>query len=246
MYRFAFKNKKKLMRFILKFFICSFVLCSAFAQSLPYKNLIFSFSGGPGWASPFQADIISTLNNPYQQVQLSYPNIQTMGMGEFFISSEHPFYNNIFGQFGGVISGAGAANSSVNRDFYNIKTQYKYQLTQYRVAFRSKLFTKSFYFNPYVTSSVGAGFTSLYPENETNSLPKISSVENTAYSFNYTFGAGIQHAINQQWTFSMGYEYYNWGKADTNLLPTLYKKTYNIQLPKMNILLLSLSYRIPS
>ena len=231
------------MRFIIKFFIFSIVLCSAHAKSLPYKNLVFTFSGGPGWASPFQANINSTLDNPYQQVQLTYPNTQTMGMGEFFISSEHPFFKNIDGQFGGAISGAGAANTTVDRDFYNIKTQYKYQLVQYRVALRGKLLTKSFYFNPYITSSVGAGFTALNPENDPNQVAHVTSVENTAYSLNYTFGAGIQHTINQQWTFSMGYEYYNWGKADTNLVPSLYKKTYNVQLPSMNILLLSLSYR---
>lgn len=231
------------MRSILKFFICGIFLCRAFAQELPYKNLIFTFSGGPGWSSPFQANIVSNSDNPYQQVQLYYPNIQTMGMGEVFISSEYPFYNNIDGQFGGAISGAGAANSSVNQTLNSTNSLYKYQLIQYRVAFRGKLFTHSFYFNPYVTSSFGAGFTALSPDYDPNSSSKVKSIENTAYSFNYTFGAGLQHAINQKWSFSFGYEYYNWGKADTNLLPTSYPKTYNTQLPSMNILLLSLSYR---
>jgi hypothetical protein len=237
------KTRINTMRYLLTFFTSWIILYSAYATPLPYKNLVFTFSGGPGWASPFQANIISTLHNPYQQVQLTYPNIQTVGMGEIFVSSENPFYKNIYGQFGGAISGAGATTSTVHRDLYHIKSQYKYQLTQYRVAFRGKLFTKSLYFNPYITSSVGAGFTELNPEKNTNSFAQISSVENTAYSLNHTFGVGIEHIINPQWTFSMGYEYYSWGKADTNLLPTLFKKTYNIQLPNLNILLFSLSYR---
>lgn len=243
MYLFPLNHEDEHMRYLLKFLSCWLLAYDSYSASNPYKNLVFTFSGGPGWSSPFQANIVSTNENPYHQVQFFYPNIQTMGIGEFFISSANPFYKNIYGQFGGAISGAGAASSDVNLDFYDEFSQYNYHLTQYRVAFRGKLFTKSFDYNPYVTSSVGAGFTSLKPENNLNYGYQISIIDDTAYSLNYTFGVGIQHTLNQRWSFSIGYEYYNWGKADTNLVPNVHKKTINIQLPTMNVLLLSLSYQ---
>lgn len=229
------------MRF---FTIYMLLISSAFATPLPYKKLVTTFSGGPGWAQPFQALVVSHATNPYAQVSLYHQNTQTLGFGELFISAQYPFYNEIQGQFGAAISGAGNATSNVIDQSTIHTTQNSYELVQYRIAFRGKWFAELKHITPYITASVGGGFTAMTPNNSLNiNKNSIQVIDNNAYSIPYTFGIGFQHALNSHWTYGIGYEYYNWGNADVNLIPTAYHKTYNLNLLSMNSLIFSISYR---
>lgn len=96
---------------------------------------------------------------------------------------------------------------------------YNYRLQHSHLAIEGKLLAEvGLIITPWINGSIGVGF------NRANSftnkptvcgaLPNPNFASNTATSFTYSIGAGIQREFNNHWQVGIGYEFADWGKSE--------------------------------
>lgn len=182
---------------------------------------VMSLSLGPAWSDAgktqtfyLQPDVEKTYSaNKKNKVLLS---------GEFFLGGQHLITNNLYGQLGLAIAGAGSAKlqgdiwEDADPDFNNFFYQYK--VNHLGLALKGKLFADLGYFvQPFISGSAGLGFNQargfkirpkIFEE-----IPAPGFAGHTETAFSYTIGAGVQKALNEQWQVGLGYEFADWGKS---------------------------------
>ncbi len=189
-------------------------------------NYFISVSAGPGWTNAgtaqtiaLQPDVIKT----YVPDNLS--NATILGSGEVFFGLQKSFFQNIQSQFGLAIYASSPAtlNGFIQEDgdpnFQDFS--YQYQVGHEHIALKSKwIFDNSFNVNPYLSASIGVGMNHSYGYTITPIIfqaftaPPFKSKTQAALS--YSFGAGLQHAVNQHINIGLGYQLVSWGSNNLN------------------------------
>lgn len=104
---------------------------------------------------------------------------------------------------------------------------YTYKLTQVRFGLKSKLFfqasSKMRSLQPFLSGGVGLGFNRAFNYQATPTISEAVAApnftNNTATSFTYTLGVGVQKALYTHWYLGVGYEFADWGKSNLGAAP---------------------------
>ena len=184
---------------------------------------VFSISGGAAWAKNSGTQTLY-LQPIIFQTYATNPSSETVGVADVFLGLQYDLTQKLQGQLGltlGVttnINRSGTIREQALRDFDNYT--YSYTINQTRVALKGKLITAPMYyqFSPYVSATAGVGlnkadgFISTPKIEEESEQPPFAS--KTTTSFTYTIGAGIQRAINSNWSIAGAYEFSDLGKSE--------------------------------
>ncbi len=184
---------------------------------------VFSISGGAAWAQNSGTQTLY-LQPIVFQTYATTPSTETVGVADVFLGLQYDLPHKLQGQIGLALGVTSNINRSGNiweqalRDFDNYT--YSYTINQTRIALKGKLITAPMYYqlSPYVSATAGialnkaSGFISTPKIEEESEQPPFAS--NTSTSFTYTLGAGIQRAINSNWSVAGGYEFSDLGKSE--------------------------------
>ena len=195
------------------------------------SNAIFTMSGGPAWYSAGQTQTFA-LQPGYNNTYVASKFNQVLAKGEWFLGVSHSL-----AQLG--IAVATTSNASLQGQVWELgdplfnNFTYNYNLQHTHFALKGKLLTDlmSNTFLPYISASAGVGFNlanqfmikSLLFE----SINPAPFSAHTTTAFTYTLGAGMQYAINHQWSFGIGYDFSDWGASG---LGRAYGQTLNTGL----------------
>ncbi len=181
---------------------------------------IITVSGGPAWTTPGQNLYLYPII-PFQQVNY-YQKIDsdsTVGTGEIFFGLQRIVFPGITGELG--LGFAGASNADVTgvvevNGIPNVST-YEYKVNHARAEVKGRLLANSYWVQPFVSGSFGAGWNNSHEFRATtvNPLffPQPWFANNTTVAFSYTLGLGLQAPINRNWQVGMGYQFADWGKS---------------------------------
>ena len=195
------------------------------------SNKVITLSAGPAWTSGGETQNIN-LEPDLVKGYRAQNNTSTIGSAELFFGIQNNIKTNLLYQFGIALAASSHAKLSgsiwddADPDFDNFFYNYKVKHTH--VAVKGKLLAETnFGVQPYISGSLGVGFNRAYdfiiiPKTfEQLTFPGFLSHSTTA--FTYTAGAGLQKAINQNWSLGIGYEFANWGKS--HLAPSIAQTT---------------------
>ncbi|QEY51383.1 outer membrane protein [Legionella longbeachae] len=180
-----------------------------------------AISAGAAWGNSGTTQTIN-LTPDIEKTYTADKSSKAFFDGEVFLGMQTALSQIIQGQLGvavGVTSDAklnGEIWDDADPEFNNFTYSYKLQHTH--IAVKGKLLADiDFILMPWVSASLGVGFNDAYGFRSTPvifealSTPDFSSHVET--SFTYTFGAGIQKALNNNWQVGIGYEFADWGRS---------------------------------
>jgi opacity protein-like surface antigen len=181
---------------------------------------VFTFSAGPSWSQNGKTQTFF-LQPDIQKTYDAQTSDKTLASGEVFLGLQRAFNTNLSWQFGLAL--AKSTNAKLAGDIWEDADPafnnffYNYSIEHTHIAAKGKIIAEKIRFiQPYVSGSIGIGFNRAYDFDikpkifEEVPAPPFNNHTNT--SFTYTLGAGIQKAITQYVSASVGYEFSDWGK----------------------------------
>lgn len=236
-----------------------FLLCiGLFSCAHATVPKVFTLSIGPGFTSPGE-DQILTLTPDVPYAYYADKSSSTLGFVSLFGGIEKRNDEGHFlGQFG--LELLGATNVNLNGDAWIDADPdfndffYSYKINHSHIALKGRLLSNAPYTErkgiaSYLSASVGIGFNYAYDFSMQKRIyeaviPPLFDAH-TKTSFIYAFGIGLEKALNQQWRFSVGYEFADWGSSALSKAEgqsTSYGLTLNHLF--MNNILFGMSYAI--
>ncbi len=192
----------------------------------PYAR-VFSLSVGPSWSNINRSQSFYLEPDVFKSY-IARQHTSTFVTGEIFGGIQRVISPNLLGQIGAEIAAttpkhlSGDIWEDGDPDFDNYIYHYRIQHT--RVALKGKLVSTAFpIVQPYIGASVGVGINNA---SEFNIEPKIIEEvpappfsSRTRASFAYTLNAGLQRAVDANWSTGVGYEFADWGRAGLGRAP---------------------------
>lgn len=181
---------------------------------------VFTLSVGPAWYSAGETQTLN-INPGVFRTYTADDQSRVLAFGELFYGCNHVLSNMVTGQLGLAL--AATSDAEIKGDVWDSglptlnNATYKYNVNHARVALKGKLVAEMGQFvMPYVSASVGVGFNHAHAFTNTPRVFGISEPNfqsNTDVAFAYTAGAGLEHALTQNWRVGAGYEFSDWGQS---------------------------------
>lgn len=149
--------------------------------------------------------------------------------GEIFLGFQRNLSDKTQGQLGLAVATTDNAKLSgqvwddASAEFNNYT--YRYDIQDTRIMVKGKLLrdTKYDMLKIYGNAGLGIGFNNAHNFSSTptifEALPTPGFESKTVSSFTYTFGAGLQGAMNDNWQAGVGYEFADWGRSQLARAP---------------------------
>lgn len=200
---------------------------SSFASELIFDTVvpiiwqpIITLSGGPAWTSPGQNQYLYPFI-PFQQINYYETNSdsQTIGTGEIFFGLQRIVYPGITGELGIGLAAASDARVTgfITVDGISSVGTYQYKVDHARAELKGRFIANTFWLQPYVSGSFGAGWNNSHEFIATTIDPSFFPApwfeSQTNLAFSYTLGLGVQAPINRHWQVGVGYEFADLGRS---------------------------------
>lgn len=226
---------RKLRVAVLAFLLATNVFAASRVESgFGVSGFIATLGLGPGWARPGDSQIL-TLQPDIQKAYVPLPMRRTLQListaegtdslvvGELFLGYHSLINSVVEGQFGLAIGASSQVKlkGSVYEDADPIFNNYSYTygIRNTRLALKAKVLYDPSYYDlfPYLSASGGLGYNhasgfTIKPKIPEEVDPPVFS-NNNETGFTYSFGIGLEAAVDVNWRVGIGYEFTNWGKS---------------------------------
>ena len=188
---------------------------------------VMTLSAGAEWTNSGDTQTLFLI----PEVEKTYSadkNTSVLFSGEFFYGWQRALNPTFSGQIGLAV--AATSNAMITGEIWDDADPefnnylYAYKINHTHVAVKGKLLADMGYMvTPYLNGSVGVGFNHAYSYSNTpiifEAIPYPNFASHTQTAFSYTAGAGIQHALSQNWLVGVGYEFADWGRSTLGIAP---------------------------
>lgn len=257
---------KKLRVVVLAYLLATNVFAASTVETgFGGSGFIATLNIGPGWTRPGDSQILK-LQPEIQKAYIPQPTsssprlittangTESLVAGEIFLGYHGLINSVVEGQIGLAIGASSQVKlkGSVYEDADPLFNNYSYTygIRNTRLALKAKvLYDPNFYdLFPYLSASGGLGYNhasgftikSKIPEEV---LPPIFS-NNNETGFSYSFGVGLEAAVDINWRVGLGYEFTDWGKSALGIAmgQTVGDKSLRVGGVRVHELLVSLSF----
>lgn len=180
-----------------------------------------TFNIGSSWMSNNYRDLV-VFNSDAEKLYIGNNAILTTAQMGVFFAWEKTMNDGLFIQIGPVLEALsqlkikGLIWDEADPRFVN--NQYLYNINAYRVAAEGKMKKDiGLVLLPYINTSIGLG---INKASDYKSIPLDCSVvneqpfvTNTASSFSYSFGVGLEMISSKHLQFGLGYQFTDWGQS---------------------------------
>jgi hypothetical protein len=236
---------KRFSKIVSSLLLVSNVYAGADFNATPGFIKVVTISGGPAWSQPGENQLYIPNVQPASYDYSRYipkKETQTIGTGEIFFALQRNF-PALAARLG--VAFAGSTPVTLNGTFAvdgMPLTTYSYRVGHLRVAGKAVLIgCPNYWVNPYVSTSVGAGFNSSTGFSTgtpvyisiigTPTLVPFGFDSNTTTALSYTVGTGLNFKLNSNWEVGVGYEFASWGKSQLSRTPTV---SDVVHMPELN------------
>lgn len=185
-------------------------------------RMVGTISAGAAWANAGDTQTFF-LAPQIEKTYAAKKSSNALALGELFVGAQRTFADRWQGQLGVAFSTSGNAKlqgqiwDDADPEFNNHR--YNYKVRHSAIALKGKILKDcGFWLTPWVSGALGVGFNRAHGFSNTplifEALPNPNYRNNNNTAFSYTLGAGLQKAINEHWSFGLGYEFGDWGKSE--------------------------------
>ena len=188
-------------------------------------SVVFAISGGAAWPTGAKAQTL--LLAPEIEKTYTVESVESTAVdSEFFGGLQYAWSDRWQGQLG--FSVVTLSNIKIEGDIWDDADplfnnySYTYQVRHNHIALKGKLLGDFDYrLIPWISASLGIGWNFAHNFNNMPTIPEAVSSPNfedrTQTALSYTFGAGVQYTLNQNFQIGIGYEFVGWGKSRLGL-----------------------------